>query len=110
MHFIRNKYLPFFPETATKSVPFDQKSNVGFLICSLVELIVGWKFCAVFCSINTFYIGISWYVEICVDDLETIFHEIDSNLSAIDAGHRSENSVLRKSLLDAVDFHRRVLR
>ncbi|XP_055307137.1 uncharacterized protein LOC129571372 [Sitodiplosis mosellana] len=96
-----------------KLLPFDQKSVPGFLSGILVELIAGWKFSAVLCSINTFYIGVCWYVEACINDLQSIFDEIDAFLTANDGDENNDNGLtkftLRRSLLEAVDFHKRIL-
>lgn len=81
-----------------------------YFICLLTELIAGWKFSAVLCAINTFYIAISWYVEVCIDDLQTIFHEIDTYLTDIDDNGPLRSIELKRMLLEAVYFHRKIIR
>lgn len=80
-------------------------------------MIVGLKFCAIFCSINTFYIGVCWYIESSFNDIQTFFNEIDSYLMAQSQNH-DENEMIesvmakyavKRSLVEAIDFHNRIL-
>lgn len=102
-----NKLFPF-------SFPFDQKTPVGFLTGALIQLIVGLKFCFIFCAINTFYIGVCWYAETSFNNIQTFFDEIESHLMANDQddylGGGVTRFALRRSLVEAVDFHVRILR
>lgn len=79
-----------------------------------MQSLAGWKFCASFCAINTFFIGVCWYVETCINDIQTIFNEIELHLMARDDCDENTETNLRKfairrSLLEAVEFHNRIL-
>lgn len=79
-----------------------------------MQSLAGWKFCASFCAINTFFIGVCWYVETCINDIQTIFNEIELHLMARDDCDENAETNLRKfairrSLLEAVEFHNRIL-
>lgn len=78
-------------------------------------MIVGLKFCAIFCSINTFYIGVCWYIERSFSDIQTFFNEIDSYLMAQDHEHDENESIMAKfavkrSLVEAINFHNKILK
>lgn len=94
--------------------PFDRDTAVGFLTGVFIQLMAGWKFCAVFCGINTFYIGVCWYVEVCMNDIQTFFDDVESHLMTHHEHHLWEStmkkSVLRRILVDAVNFHLKILR
>lgn len=96
------------------SLPFDQKSWPGFFTGILIELIAGWKFSVVLCAIDTFYIGICWYVEACINDMQKIFNEIDAYIMENDGDENNDGHLtkfnLKRSLLEAVDFHKKILR
>lgn len=95
-----------------KRYPFNQTVPPGLFISAAIEIAAGYKFCAVFCAISTFYIGITWYIETCVNEIPTIYKKINKFLNS--ASRRYINSTagryfLKKHLLEIVQFHWKIL-
>lgn len=87
---------------------------VGFLIAACLQLFGGWKFCMTFCSINTFYIGVCWYIETCINDIQTFFYDIKLQLMLLKNDNDADKSnlmefAIRRSLIKAVTLHNRIL-
>lgn len=97
--------------------PFNQTTSSGLFLASTFEMAAGYKFIVVFCAISTFYIGIAWYIETCIDDIHASYKQIDNLLASnedriIDFQIRSQmmRVSLKKIFFDIVQFHWRVLR
>lgn len=70
-----------------------------------MQLFAGWKFCASFCAINTFFICVCWYIETFVDDMQTIFYEIELHLKTNNSANNLKIFAIRRALSEAVEFH-----
>lgn len=98
-----------------RSFPFDVSTISGFIVGNVVQIIACAKFAVTFCAFNAFYIGVSWYICVCIGDIKTIFDEIESHLASSDDEFDYLESnmtrfALKRSLLEAVELHNRIFR
>lgn len=95
-----------------KRYPFNQTIPPGLFISAAIEMAAGYKFCAVFSAISTFYVGIAWYIETCVNDIPSIYKKINEFLSCSQRTHINSTVgryFLKKHLLEIVQFHWKIL-
>lgn len=79
----------------------------------VTQILIGFKFCAIFCPINTFFMGTCWYIETFFVDLKGIFQKIDEIVLAKRRnGKRLMNKdiLIKIYLIEIIRFHNDVLR
>lgn len=95
------------------SNPFDQNADIGYAIALCIQIAAVWKFSAIFCSINTFYVGVCRYVDAAIDDLIKIFGKMDDvvlNQSAKKLKRWEIDLLLKRYFIEVVEFHHKILR
>lgn len=76
---IKNKIFKFhFNESYFGSVPFNLKTFTGFYCLLIFQLISSAFYLTVYTAALVFHIGLNIFIQSFVDDLETMFDDIDA--------------------------------
>lgn len=87
-------------------MPYDQETTVGYFLTLTIQTFAVWKYSAAFCTINTFYIGVSRYTEAFIKDMTMSLNDID----VLNDTRRKTNSkeiviAMKLQLVDVMKFH-----
>lgn len=89
-----------------------ERTHLGFALAYASQLIIGEKFCVIFCPINTFFIGTCWYIGTFFNDLKGIFRKIDKILLVKNKNGKiimNKGALVKAHLIEIIDFHNKIL-
>lgn len=90
-------------------MPFNYKANImSYSIVYIIESMSGYTSCFIIAATNTFFFGMCWYINACLEDLLDLFEKMD-DLVAPHEGFSLEKG-LNERLSEAILFHSRITR
>lgn len=87
-------------------MPYDQESTAGYFLTLTIQTFAVWKYSAVFCTINAFYVGVCRYTDSFIKDLKITLNEIDVlNKKRTPKNSNEITYAMKLKFIDAMQFH-----
>lgn len=87
-------------------MPYDQESTAGYFLTLTIQTIAVWKYSAVFCTINTFYVGVCRYTDSFIDDMKITLNEMDGlNKKRTRANSKEITIAMKLKFIEVMQFH-----
>lgn len=84
---------------------YDVSKPMGYVVTWIQQCLTTFVAGSVYIIVNTAYIGCAWYVEGIVEDIESIFDELDNEIA-----HSNRNKEINRLLREILQLHARMMR